>query len=246
MEEQEEQRQACFSDRNDVHEERHVQVVAEYDKQIEAAVKAAEAAAAAAKPKTKASVATAEPPAVEPTVEPVLPTPPEAAKEKTKEEKAKEKKAKKELEDAREAFKQLEKEAVFAKEDLPDLSDCAEMKDGAAEALGMMYLWARASALGDAHVPFTFAEMGATTKVAADLVGKKVWDAFFGFTTPINDQSVCPMRLRQVMFLQLMTYDAALKAKVHATKHAEVAASLEQSQLRLSTMKSLVRSSPYA
>ena len=54
------------------------------------------------------------------------------------------------------------------------------------------------------------------------------------------------MMLRQVMFLQLMTYDAALKAKKHATKHAEIAETLEKAQSRVKTMKALVRASPYA
>ena len=248
MEEQEVTRQECFDSRNQEHEGRNVKVLAEYDKQILEAVKVAED-----KAKDNAKPAQGAP---APAPQLVTPSPAEvAAAEATALEEEKKKKAAAataaaaavELQAAREAFKQLEREAVFVKEDLPDLSTCAEMKDGAAEALGDMYLWARASALGDLHVPFTFAEMGATTKVAADLVGKTVWEAFFvGSKTPISNASVCPMMLRQVMFLQLMTYDAALKAKKHATKHAEVAETLEKAQFRVKTMKALVRASPYA
>ena len=41
-----------------------------------------------------------------------------------------------------------------------------------------MWHWARASALGDANLPFSFKDMGANAGVAHDLVGAKAWKAF--------------------------------------------------------------------
>ena len=54
--------------------------------------------------------------------------------------------------------------------------------------------------------------MGATIEVAYDLAGPKVWKALFG-EDKLTEQDICPMQLRQVIFMQLMTHDASLREK---------------------------------
>ena len=88
----------------------------------------------------------------------------------------------------------------------------AKMKTSseATKVMTTMHYWARASAMGDAHLPFSFAEMGATVAVAQDLVGVVIWAAFFA-DRKMGDKDVCPMQLRQIMFMQLMVLDADLR-----------------------------------
>ena len=102
-----------------------------------------------------------------------------------------------------------------------------------------MYYWARASSMGDASLPFAFKEMGATVAVAQELVGEKVWRAFFKDTV-IGDGDVCPMQLRQIMFLQLMTLDADLRAKVNAGQEAVAVKHLEDAEPRLKRLRTML------
>ena len=108
-----------------------------------------------------------------------------------------------------------------------------------------MYVWAKASTFGDSHLPFVFSEMGATVEVSYDLVGSKVWKAFFG-DRKIVSTDVCPMQLRQVIFMQLMSYNELLKKQKTAEQESAVQKELEVAQPRLGKLKALLRSSPYA
>ena len=140
-----------------------------------------------------------------------------------------------------EAFRQLDHTiAAVAKKDLPDLTDAPEAAKDAVVVLSTMFCWARASALGDSHLPFAFAEMGATAVVAKCLVGEAVWDAFFKAAT-VTDATICPMQLRQIVFLQLMTYEKALKVKKQAKEEEEATRILEESEPRLKRLRTLVK-----
>ena len=66
------------------------------------------------------------------------------------------------------------------------------MSPAAAPVLACMHYWRQTSAMGDAQLPFTLKEMGATVNVAGDLVGGIVWKAFFG-KEDINAYHVVPM-----------------------------------------------------
>ena len=169
-----------------------------------------------------------------------------AEEKKAKEEKQEKQRQRKMLSEeetkAKKAYAQLNLTATFKKEDFVNLTNSPEP---AKEALGpctKMYLWARASALGDAHLPFSFFEMGATVQVAHDLVGAKVWEAFFG-KQEVDVHDVCPMRLRQVVFMQLMAYDACLKGKRQASLEAEMQEALESAQERHEKTKALAEKS---
>ena len=81
--------------------------------------------------------------------------------------------------------------------------------------------------------------MGATIEVAYDLAGPKVWKALFG-EDKLTEQEICPMQLRQVIFMQLTTHDASLRKKKTASQEAAVWKELEETQPRLKKMKSLV------
>ena len=86
-------------------------------------------------------------------------------------------------------------------EDLPDLSGAPAASEPKLQVMATMYYWAKASAIGDAHLPFCFKEMGATAQIARDLAGEKVWAAFFGDDKEgIFDTAVCPMQLRKIVF----------------------------------------------
>ena len=108
---------------------------------------------------------------------------------------------------------------------LISLKDTAEPTEDYKKVLATMHHWCQASTLGDTAVPFTFKEMGSSARVAYDLVGKPVWDDFFGSEEGktlyrdaeqeqfvIKSHHVCPMQLRQLMFRQLIHYAAALES----------------------------------
>ena len=202
-------RQERFEERNDTHEERHRQIVAEYQSRIAAA----EQQAGAVKPKA-----------------PEAATPPPTAADADRLEAVK-------------AFEALDLTAPVDQSDLPDLSGLVPVAE-ALLPMTNMFAWARASTLGDAYLPFSFAQMGATIDMAQSLSGVKVWKAFFkGRAAKATD--VCPMQLRQIIFVQLMSHDASMK-KITAEQHAQVQKDLEESQPALKKMKVLLRSSPYA
>ena len=211
LESEEVERQERFEERNDTHEERHRQVVLEYQSRIAAA----EEQAGAAKPKAPEAVPLATPPAA------VDADRLEAVK----------------------AFEALDLTAPVDQLDLPDLSGLVPAPE-ALPAMTNMYAWARASTLGDAYLPFSFAQMGATIELAQSLSGVKVWKAFFkGRAAKATD--VCPMQLRQIIFIQLMSHDASLK-KITVEQDAQVQKDLAENQPALKKMKVLLRSSPYA
>ena len=234
MEEEEVVRQEAYRERNKLHEERHLQVLAEFDKDIAAAVQTAVEAAAKL---AGGAVATPEPVA---NVAPAVLAETEAEK-KEKEEKIKV------WEAAREAFRKLDAtpQTPVQKDDLPDLSASPPISAEDMPSMTQMYHWARASVLGDAHLPFSFAEMGITIQVGKYLAGKTIWEQFFG-DCAISTQDVCPMQLRQVVFMQLMAHDAQLRSdKKSADAEKAATKSFEATVPRLQTMKKTLRSSPY-
>ena len=139
-----------------------------------------------------------------------------------------------------EAFKQLDLTAVVAKEDLPDLTEAPEAAKSAVVVLSTMFCWARASALGESHLPFAFSEMGATAVVAKCLTGDVVWDAFFKGAA-VTDGTICPMQLRQIVFRQLMQYESSLKIKKQAEQEREATRILEDAEPRLKRLRTLVK-----
>ena len=230
LEAEEVERQEAYVERNTIHEERHELIVKEHQSRIDAAEKAA-----AAQPKQVAAT----------------PTPPAAvtlspAQQATKD--AKELAKKKDVEAREEAVKVfaiLDATAHVMAEDLPVLSGDEKLEPKAAETMATMYVWAKASTFGDSHLPFVFSEMGATVEVSYDLVGSKVWKAFFG-DKKIVSTDVCPMQLRQVIFIQLMNYNELLKKAKTAVQESTVQKELDVAQPRLGKLKALLRSSPYA
>ena len=184
---------------------------------------------------------------------------PEQKKDREKEEKAEKEKAAKEAKEEKErlaaaqaeadrqaaaqaeakrAFGRLQTTATVAKSDLADLSK-RKATDESTKVMATMYYWARASAMGDQALPFSFAEMGATVEVALELVGKAVWKAFFSECV-IVDKDVCPMQLRQIMFLQLMILDADLREKVNADQEAVALKHLEDAEPRLKRLRTML------
>ena len=93
-------------------------------------------------------------------------------------------------------------------------------------------------------MPFTFAEMGTSSEIAFELVGRKVWEKFFG-KDEIHDSNVCPMQLRVVMFQQLSTYDNALIMKKNAAEETAAKEVWETAGLRLRKERAKLRNSPY-
>ena len=111
--------------------------------------------------------------------------------------------------------------------------------------LAHMYHWAKASAMGDTMLPYSFAEMGATIEVAIMLVGEKAWKSMFGNNT-IMDHMVCPMQMRQCMFFQLMAYDGALRAdKQTAEQEAVALKAIACAEPRLKRLRAALRQGPY-
>ena len=93
--------------------------------------------------------------------------------------------------------------------------------------------------MGDAQLPFSFAEMCATVEVAKDLVGDVIWTAFFA-DRKMEDKDVCPMQLRQIMFMQLMILDADLREKKHAGQEAVALKHLGDAEPRLKRLRTLL------
>ena len=81
--------------------------------------------------------------------------------------------------------------------------------------------------------------MGATVAVARDLVGEVVWKAFFA-DAKIADVDVCPMQLRQVMFLQLMTLDASLREQKHEAQEEVAQKHLDEAEPRLKRLRTML------
>ena len=94
--------------------------------------------------------------------------------------------------------------------------------------------------MGDAHLPFSFTDMSATVGVAQELVGKGIWKAFFQ-DTAVTDADVCPMQLRQIMFLQLMILDEDLRKKVNAGQEAIADKLLEDAEPRLKRLRTMLK-----
>ena len=140
--------------------------------------------------------------------------------------------------EARKAFKQLNTTATITKSDLVDMTKL-KSSEASTKVQATMYYWARASAMGDAHLPYTFTDMSATVKVAQELVGEAVWKTFFK-DSAITDGDVCPMQLRQVMFLQLMILDQDLRKKVNAGQEAIADKLLEDAEPRLKKLRTML------
>ena len=77
-----------------------------------------------------------------------------------------------------------------------------------------MHYRAQKSVFMEAHLPYTFGDMGATVPVAISLVGLKVWRAYFGDNAFTADE-VCPLQLRGLMLRQLAEYDRILRGSKH-------------------------------
>ena len=150
-----------------------------------------------------------------------------------------------EEERARSLFIYWSKTVILKVEDLPDLSKVGEPEKKHHGPLARMLYWQQSSSMGDAQLPFTFTEMGTSTEIAFDLVGRTVWEKFFG-KDDIEDSNVCPMQLRVVMFQQLSTYDNALSIKKkNAAEEAAAKEIWESAGLRLRKERSKLRNSPY-
>ena len=139
--------------------------------------------------------------------------------------------------EAKKAFARLQTTATITitATNLVDVSKLKSSKEST-KVMATMYYWARASAMGDQALPFSFAEMGATVVVARELVGETGWKAFFS-DCKVGDTDVCPMQLRQIMFLQLMTLDASLREKVNADQEAVALKHLEDAEPRLKRLR---------
>ena len=113
------------------------------------------------------------------------------------------------------------------------LADLSKATPGLAEVqLAHMYHWAMPRSMGDARLPFTFAQMGATAEAAFDLVGRTVWEQFFG-TVQITDEEICPLQLRQLVFRQLMAFSAVIGHAKHEALRAEEQQRLDDHAARL-------------
>lgn len=158
--------------------------------------------------------------------------------------------AKEQLDSALGAFKQLNLSVAINKNDYKIFTQ-APPKD-TVSTLAAMFYWANSSSMGDAHLPFTLKDMQCTVDVACSLVGETVWGQFFG-SAAVTVQAVVPMQLRQILFRQLMRYEAQLKGtehcfvEHHAATEQVAQAALDDAAPRLAKLKLLVnRSSPYA
>ena len=163
-----------------------------------------------------------------------------AAQVKADEEKAAKAETTKARYAAVDAFKQLEVTAQVASEDLPDLTVAPEAAKDAVVVLSTMFCWMRASALGESHLPFAFSEMGATAAIAQCLAGEVTWNAFFKGAA-VTDATICPMQLRQIIFLQLATYENSLQIKKQVEQETEARRVLEDAEPRLKRLRTLIR-----
>ena len=148
-----------------------------------------------------------------------------------------------------EAFRILNKTVQFTNA-LPALE--AEPPKDTVPVMARMFYWARASTCGEANLPFTLAEMGATPDVACSLVGRDIWDLFFGKDGGNAKDTILPMQLRFLVFQQLMRYEA----KLCGSEHCFMAEHKAQEQKAVDALKAacprlleqrdqLKRSNPY-
>ena len=146
---------------------------------------------------------------------------------------------------SRKAYAQLQHAATFEEKDLPDIQGMKLANDVMKNTATTMYHWARASYLGDQYLPFTWAQMGATPEMSFDLVGAKIWAAFFG-ESKVLPTDVCPMILRQLVFRQLMQFAEVCKAAAKS-KDLEAAAKklLGDASAELLGKRRQMRGSPY-
>ena len=142
------------------------------------------------------------------------------------------------------AYAQLHKTAKLVKADLPDLSKVGPpATEELSKILGRMLYWANASALGDLMLPFSSAQMGATTASALGLVGRKTWSLYFD-SRAVEPTETCPMQLRNVIFTLLNFYTKSLQG-LH-TGEEQVASDLfEKASAKLLEERESMRSSPY-
>ena len=158
--------------------------------------------------------------------------------------------AKEQLDSAMEAFKQLNVAVAISRDDYKIFTQAPPKET--VGTLAAMFYWANSSSMGDAHLPFTLEDMQCTVEVARSLVGNTVWGQFFGAAT-VTVKAVVPMQLRQILFRQLMRYEAQLKGtehcfvEHHAATEQVAQAALDDAGPRLAKLKALVgRGSPYA
>ena len=216
-------RAILWDERRELLDSRGAEVLQLFVEQIRAAKTLAGEIAAV---EVKAAVAV-EPPKVAVAVEPPKPSAKDLAK----------------LE-AQKAFKKLDFTVKVVKEDLTDLSQPPPVAPADLPAMQTMWCWMRASALGDAQLPFSFAEMGATIQVAKQLVGQKVWEMFFD-AAKLSSSEICPMQLRQLVFMQLTAYDASLRDQISAQAEKEAQHQWDEAGPRLAELKTLARPGPY-
>ena len=222
-------RQESFAQRNLEHEDRHRLIVEEYDKRIAAAHQISNEVKAATPPPQLSDEEKKT-----------------AAAEEVAAQAAKDAVASKAVEKAAavKAFAQLETTAVVDRGHLPVHDTPPDGMKVNLKVMQTMYHWARASTNGDAYLPFNFTEMGATTEMARDLVGPDIWSAFFQ-KQKVLESDVCPMQLRQLVFLQLMEYDTTLRDAKCAEQEKEAQRQWTTAGTRLKALKVLVRQGPY-
>ena len=111
--------------------------------------------------------------------------------------------------------------------------------------LARMYHWAQASAIGEAFLPFSLADMMSNVEIATSLVGLPIWQRFYG-TAEVKDSEVIPMQLRMLIFQQLVAYESKLRSGEHCfsshhmKEQASAQAALEAASPKLAKLRSLL------
>ena len=243
---QETNRQQLFKERNDLHEARHLAVVEEYDKRIAAAEEVAKAAkdeaAKGAPPAAETPEEKAEKAELKRKADAAAEGAAEAEKTRLATEQAETDRLNAAQGEARRAFAKMHTTATISRSDLADLNKLKRTSD-TTMVMATMYYWYNAGSMGDMNLPFSFAEMGATAAVARELVGDVVWKAFF-YQAKVADADVCPMQLRQVVFLQLLTLEASLKEQEHAAQEEVAQKHLEEAGPRLKRLRTMLNAKP--
>jgi hypothetical protein len=148
------------------------------------------------------------------------------------------------------AFAQLHHTVELCKEELVALKDAPPPCEEYKPVLATMHHWAQASFMGETAVPFSFQQMGATTDVCFSLVGKKVWDKVFAAEVAqglvIADTAICPLQLRQVIFMQLQFYHTTLVDKQYKKQEKIATDLLAKASEEWSKKRKTARCSPYS
>jgi hypothetical protein len=137
----------------------------------------------------------------------------------------------------------------LCKEDLVSLKDAPPPCEEYKPILATMHHWAQASFMGETAVPFSFLQMGATTEVCCTFVGQKVRNKVFAAEVAkglvIADSTICPLQLRQVIFMQLQFYHTTLVDKQYKKQEKVATDLLAKASEEWSKKRKTARCSPY-